>query len=358
MRARSRTAVRLPSVARPLRILAILPTLNHYGGVISVLNMLEEFTELGHYCALATLSKYAKRELITRFEPVWLADRSRAVEWLGHEVYDFVIATSWETVDVTLALARATGGVPIYFVQDIESDFIEDDPVRKARAQRTYEQIETKVVKTEHLRQRLRAIGADARVIRPGMNLDIFYPRKIARADEFRVLAMARPRAPNGQRGFPALVEVFATLCARHADIRVGFFGSEDLKTFNLPFPYQDFGVVGSKDLAPIYSWADVYVDASRFHGFGRTGVEAMACGTVVVLSDSGGPRDYCVNEVNGLLTPVDDPEALVSAVERLKGAPELRAALRAKGLETVQRFDDRIAAQEFLAACIAAAQG
>jgi glycosyltransferase involved in cell wall biosynthesis len=96
-----------------------------------------------------------------------------------------------------------------------------------------------------------------------------------------------------------------------------------------------------------------VFIDASRFHGFGRTGVEAMACGSVAVLSDSGGIRDYCVDGKNGLIVPVDDVLAIVAAVERLMHDTTLRLGLRAAAFETIKQFDDRIAAQEFLAVCL-----
>src|SRR5580692_11461496 len=85
------------ATSQPLRILAVLPTINHYGGVISMLNMLEEFVELGHHCVLATLSKYAKLELVTRFSPVWLSAPERAAALFAGQVFDFVIASSWET---------------------------------------------------------------------------------------------------------------------------------------------------------------------------------------------------------------------------------------------------------------------
>lgn len=341
---------------RPVRILAILPTINHYGGVISVLNMLEEFLERGHHCVLLTLSKYAKADLVTRFSPIWVSAPEHAVNHFSQSTFDFVIASSWDTVELALAITKLTDAVPIYFVQDIESDFWKGvDNEKYSRASKTYHQIATKIVKTQHLRRRLNALGEDANVIRPGMNRNIFYPRPSVRDESFRVLAMARPEAPNGQRGFPILVEAFTTLCEKHPQIRVGFFGSNKLSEYNLPFSYTDFGQVGAKALPPIYSWSDVYVDASRFHGFGRTGVEAMACGSVVVLSDSGGIRDYCVDGENGLIVPVDDPGAIVEAVEHLMNDASLRQRLRNAALQTVESFDDRIAAGEFLAACMAA---
>ena len=195
----------MPVTSQPLRIVAILPTINHYGGVISVINMMEEFVELGHHCVLITLSKYAKSELVTRFSPIWLTEPNRVRELFEDQVFDFAIATSWETVDVTLALAEATGALPIYFVQDLEADFVKGlDDIKYAKALKTYQEIPIRIVKTRHLQKRLNAIGVDAHVIRPGMNLNIFYPRSSERDGTFRVLAMARPDAPNGQRGFPA----------------------------------------------------------------------------------------------------------------------------------------------------------
>lgn len=333
-----------------LRILAVLPTINHYGGVISTLNLIDELMEMGHHCVLATLSKYARSDLSSRIEPIWLTNWEATGEAFAGWSFDIVIATSWETVNPSIDIASKTGAETVYFVQDYEVDFISTEDVdRRKRAYQTYKAIHTKVVKTEYLQRKLSDNGFDSFCIRPGMNLNIFYPREVKRGDKFRVLAMARPNAPNDQRGFSLLNKAFERLLEQYKDIEVGFFGVDNLAELNLKYSYVDFGRLTPSKLPEAYCWADVYVDASRFHGFGRTGVEAMACGTPCILSDSGGIRSYAVDRENALIIPIDNVDAIVKAVIHLKTDPELYIRLRELGIQTVTEFDDRLAAEEMV---------
>ena len=66
--------------------------------------------------------------------------------------------------------------------------------------------------------------------------------------------------------------------------------------------------------LCRLYNAADVSVAPSRSEGFGLVAVEAMACGIPVVASDVGGLPGI-VNETNGALAAVEDPDSLADAI-------------------------------------------
>lgn len=73
-------------------------------------------------------------------------------------------------------------------------------------------------------------------------------------------------------------------------------------------------------------SWATVF--PSPKEGWGITNVEAAACGTPAVASDSPGLRESVRHEETGLLVPGDDPAALAAALQRLARNPALVARL------------------------------
>jgi starch synthase len=77
-------------------------------------------------------------------------------------------------------------------------------------------------------------------------------------------------------------------------------------------------------------SAADAYLITSRTEGMPVAPLEAMACGLPVISSDAHGLPDIFAagEEHGGIVTPREDVNAVVAALERLAGQPDLRARL------------------------------
>lgn len=91
-------------------------------------------------------------------------------------------------------------------------------------------------------------------------------------------------------------------------------------------------GGVRHRDVPELLRMADVVVSDPWYEPFGMVAVEAMACGTVPVVSAVGGHLDTVRDGVTGLHVPPRDPAALAGAVRRLLADPELRAELGTAG--------------------------
>jgi glycosyltransferase involved in cell wall biosynthesis len=87
-------------------------------------------------------------------------------------------------------------------------------------------------------------------------------------------------------------------------------------------------GFVPHAELLRRYERAAVVACPSRREGFGVVCAEAMAYGRAVVVTPVGGMRDLVEDDVNGLVVPVGDVDALRAALERLLGDAALRARL------------------------------
>lgn len=107
-------------------------------------------------------------------------------------------------------------------------------------------------------------------------------------------------------------------------------------------------GYVPSEDLPALYSGAEALVQWSLDEGFGLTPLEAMACGTPVVISDGG-----ALPEVAGeaaLAVPLSaGPEGLAAELLKLAEDDELRQQLSERGRHHAAPFTWRAHAERMM---------
>lgn len=84
-------------------------------------------------------------------------------------------------------------------------------------------------------------------------------------------------------------------------------------------------------------SWAHVLTSPKE--GWGIANLEAAACGTATVASDSPGLRDSVVHGETGFLVPHGDVEALASRIGALLGDPERTEAMGRAARRFAERF-------------------
>lgn len=95
-------------------------------------------------------------------------------------------------------------------------------------------------------------------------------------------------------------------------------------------------------DIPAIMQAADVVVHASRNpEPFGRVVIEAMAAGTPVIATDTGGPVEIIDSGITGVLVPPDDAPALFKALEWVWTArADVAAMVRQAEARAVERYD------------------
>lgn len=90
-------------------------------------------------------------------------------------------------------------------------------------------------------------------------------------------------------------------------------------------------------DVPSVMRALDLLVLASDAEPCGRVLFEAMASGTAIVATNSGGTPEIVRDGQEGLLVPPRDPHALARAIGRLIEDPSLRTRLGRAGLTRVQ---------------------
>ncbi len=107
-------------------------------------------------------------------------------------------------------------------------------------------------------------------------------------------------------------------------------------------------GRVDTDDLMNLYNAARLLVHPALYEGFGLPPLEAMACGTPVVASNTSSLPEV-VGDAALLIDP-NEADELTVAIWRLLSDEDLRAQMREKGLKRAQLFSWRKAAEETLA--------
>jgi glycosyltransferase involved in cell wall biosynthesis len=90
-------------------------------------------------------------------------------------------------------------------------------------------------------------------------------------------------------------------------------------------------------DASALYRAADVCVFPSRYEPLGNVVIQAWAHGLPVVAAASQGPAALIRDGEDGILTPVDNADALAANIRRLLNDSALRAELARAGLERVE---------------------
>lgn len=156
------------------------------------------------------------------------------------------------------------------------------------------------------------------------------------------------------QKGIGDFVEVARRLHGRARFRVVGY--EERTSPSNVPAAqlqaWHDAGIIEwrgqSDDMARVYGECNIVCLPSTYgEGVPKALIEAAACGRACVTTDTPGCREIVRHEVNGLLAPAKDLEALTAAVKRLIDDPELRQRYGMKGREiALQGFTARQVAE------------
>ena len=158
------------------------------------------------------------------------------------------------------------------------------------------------------------------KVINNGIDLEVFKPtqsdfrKKYNLENKFIILGVAN--VWGRRKGFKYFIELSEKIKNDEAIVMVGLS-----KKQKESLPKNIIGITKTnnvKELAEIYTAADVFVNPTLEEVMGLTNVEALACGTPVITFDTGGSVE-CIDKNTGYVVEKGNLEHLIQAIESLK---------------------------------------
>jgi len=332
--------------AGALRVVYVTEGTGIGGGHRDIFEHLNRLLDRGHEVALYTLGDapdwFDLRAPVRSFE---LYDE--LVQALS-ELDAIKVATWWNTA-APVWRASVLRGIPVYFVQDLETSYYPDHESARHAVLDSYRQEFRYMTISSWNRERLRELGLDAELIPPGIDLDTFRPLAGSSRRTDMVLALGRS---NPLKNLPLTIDAWHALASRP-----GAAGRAELCLFGIePQLANESGMrhvqaPTDQQVNELFNRATVFVQTSTHEGFALPPLEAMAAGCAVVCTDAHGNRDFCVDEENCLM-PEPTTQAVSAALARLLEDPSLRERLGRAGIETARDYawERRIdALEEFL---------
>jgi glycosyltransferase involved in cell wall biosynthesis len=146
-----------------------------------------------------------------------------------------------------------------------------------------------------------------------------------------RLLAMGRL---HRNKGFDIALRALALLPGAHLSIAGEGPERGALETLARELGVADrVGFLGWRaDIGALLAACDIFVCSSRHEPLGNIVLEAWSAGRPVVAARAQGPAELVTDGENGLLVPVEDAEALATAIAGLIADPERAARLARQG--------------------------
>jgi GT2 family glycosyltransferase len=312
-----------------LRVVYVTEDTGVGGGHRDIFEHLNGLADRGHEVALYSLAGepgwFDLRVPVHSFE-----DYTELVEALAP--LDAIKVATWWNTAAPVWLASTLHGIPVYFVQDIETSYYPDDEYVRNCVLASYRHEFRYMTISSWNRDRLRELGLDAELIPPGIDLENFHPLPdLARRPDM-LLALGRS---NPLKNLPLTLDAWRGLAQPRPQLRL--FGIEP------ELAGRDAGIVyeqapSDARVNELMCEAAIFVQTSTHEGFCLPALEAMATGAAVVCTDAHGNRDFCVDGENCLM-PASRTEDVRGAIERLLADPALCERLGRAGIATAADY-------------------
>lgn len=339
-----------------MRVLFLLPVKGGGGGAHSVVQEVTEMNRLGLHARVGV-----KHEQLPGFIKQYADIKNADLLFVGFddqsllqvaEDYDIVVGTIFSSMKLVQRIVSANPHIlPAYYVQDYEPMFFTEGTPEWQEAFDSFARVPGAFLfaKTNWIINEVKLKhGLTVKKVQPSIDHEVYKPVRRIANERLTISAMIRPQTPRrgAERTMRLLAQVHRALGER---IEIILFGCDqehpDFQKLERDFTFVMRGPLVRPQVAELLAQSDLFIDMSDYQAFGRTALEAMACGCTAVVPSAGGANEYAIHQDNSLvLDTMNEPECLTAIVDLLNNAESLQQMQR-KGLMTAARYSVHAAA-------------
>ena len=244
------------------------------------------------------------------------------------EDIDVLFATGWETAYPVFNMKNPAH--KMYFVQDFEPLFYGMGS-KAVLAENTYRFGFYGITAGRWLTKKVGGYGMKADFFDFGADLDIYRPTGKT-SKKKQICFYARP--VTERRAFEIGVLTLAKFHQIHPDYNIVFFGW-DVSDYDIPFPYENRGIVSPVELSSIYHDSQACLVLSLTNA-SLLPLELLAAGCVPVMND-GENNPLVIGENSDIVYTLDSPIELAKGLDEVVSDPDIEARCQriSKGAES-----------------------
>ncbi len=340
-----------------MHILFLMPVRGGGGGAHSVVQEVTGMRSFGVDAKVATTKEYEKyfkknypKQYSSNNYFIFYKDDTELQQLAVG--FDIVVATLFSTPAMIKQIVHSNPDIlTAYYIQDYEPWFFERGSEKWTIAFDSYTCIKDMLLfaKTNWICRTVEEKhGCLVHKVKPSIDHDIYYPLPEKETTN-RVITISAMVRPNSPRRAPLETMLVLSNVKALLDVKVNIiiFGcnNNELETLKRDIAnpvnvnFENRGVLTREEVADLLRESDVFVDFSTYQAFGRTGLEAMACGCAVILPSKGGVYEYAIHEENSLIVDTSNEDEMLTNLLRMIEDSELLKRCKKRGIETAKSF-------------------
>lgn len=170
------------------------------------------------------------------------------------------------------------------------------------------------------------------------------------------IISIGRLNNIKGIKGVDILIKAMSMLTLKLSCIKLYIIGSGKLEKYQRLVKNEGLekhvfflGEIPRESVIKLLNCCDICIIPSIYEPFGIVVLEALASGTPVIASKTGGIPEIITSGESGLLVKPNNPKALAEAILKLSYDKNLKERLSQKALRTAAKYDWNNIAEKYV---------